>query len=191
MVKQTLEQVEAQLDEMRKKHRALGEKISRKVKQRDCLFIEANAENFEDIEWLVNNPDSPGQHKALCKWMEKEYGGEYNGVTSSGYYPSINQQSFGFRVTDCHGVEKPEYVTNIKKFVANVLPFLKPVEDGFIEFSYKTGQYSGVFSIDYRKKDGTWWTSNTVYGRKRDKRMHDSLDGAIAFAIVKSGEVYD
>ena len=191
MSKQTLEQVNEQIKALRSDINKLSASLGRKIKQRDGLFLEANKDNYGSIEWLVNNPDRPGQYEALRVWIEKELGGEYNGVTASGYYPSIGQQAFGFRVVNWENEAKPEYITSIKKFVDVVLPHLKPVDEGRVGFTYATGQYSGIFEIEYSFDDKTWWTSNTVYSRKRDEQKHKSLDDALTFAVARAGQIDD
>ena len=187
-----IDMLEVEIESTRKEINKLKNKITRLCGKRDALLIEKNQDNFTDIEWLVNNPNTPGQWEAVREWLCSEYGGEYNGVTACGYYPSVNQQCFGFTFRTYGDEGRVErYIENIKKFVKTVVPFLKPVEDGFVGFTYATGQYSGIFSIDYRTEDKTWWTSNTRYSRKNSEVQHASLDDAIAFAIAKAEEIDD
>jgi len=186
-----LERVDSEISIVREVIEKERAKLSKLIDKRERIFMEQNESNYRSIEWLVSNPNTPGHFEAMRKWMIAEFGGDYMGVTASGYYPKINQQAFGFMVTDWDGEVDDSYIDNIKKFSDKVLPLLKPSDGGYVSFTYATGEFSGIFSIDYCPKDKSWSTSNTVYGRTRDREQHNSLDDAIMFAIEKSRQIDD
>ena len=186
MAKNTAADYEAEIKAVRSEIKKLEKKLHRLCDRRDALFEEENADNYSDIEWLVNHPTAPGAYEATRVWTVETFGGEYQGITYNGYYPSVGQKAFGF-----NNIGNPDCRANIHLFAEKVLPMLRAPDGEFISFIYTTGQYSGIFSIDYRPEDGTWWTSNMRYSRTYDRQQHVDLDSAIDHAIQIEGRVDD
>jgi hypothetical protein len=166
---------------------SLRRKMSGWAVKRDALLTERNKSNFGNIEWLINNPNSPGQYEAMRAWVVDRFGGEWMGVSPSGYYPQINQQSFSIILLDRwresdKADDSAQMVSNVKAFLDECLQFLKPNADGFVSFTYATGSHSGIFCLAFEPKAETWWTTNTRYGRMVSKAQHADLDAAIAAA---------
>lgn len=165
--------------------------LDKLIGKREAIQLKENDPNFGSIEWLVNNPNTPGHYEAMKKWVIEFFGGEYRGVQPDGYYHQINQQGFSFQV-DPYGCTKEEARKNIHKFADVVLPYLLANEEGdFVSFTYASGQYSGMFRIDYNIEEASWYTSNMRYRNIQSVRKHDSLDAAIDFAITKSTTIDD
>jgi len=183
--------IDKQIKTARKELKNAEKALDKLIKKRDDIQLKANEPNFGNIEWLVNNPNTPGHYEAMKKWAIEFFGGEYRGVQPSGYYPKINQQGFSFQV-DPYGCTSEDARKNIHKFADVVLPYLKANEGGeVVSFTYASGEYSGIFRIDYNVEDGSWYTSNMRYRNIQSVRKHDSLDTAIDFAITKSKQIDD
>lgn len=186
MSKKTSADYEVEIDAARAEIKKMEKKLHRLCDRRDALFEEENADNYDDIEWLVNHPNAPGVYEAMKVWTAETFGGEYRGITWDGYYPNIGQWAFGF-----NDIGDPYCRANIHLFAEKVLPMLRAPDGEFISFIYTTGQFSGIFSIDYRPEDGTWWTSNMRYSRTYDRQQHTDLDAAIDHAIGIGATVDD
>lgn len=164
--------------------------LDKLIAKRDAIQLKENEPNFGNIEWLVNNPNTQGQYQAMKKWAVEFFGGEYRGVQANGYYHAINQQAFSFQV-DPYGCSTEDARKNIHKFADVVLPLLNASEGDVVSFTYASGEYSGMFRIDYNVIEGAWYTSNMRYRNIRSVLKHDSLDAAIDFAIAKSATIED
>lgn len=188
----TIESLDLEIRELTKQQEQLERKIAAKLSKRDKMMIEANRKHFGNIEWLINNPDTPGQWQAMRDWLADRYGGEWMGVNASGYYPTINQQAFSITLSDRYGDGQiSQKVENVRAFLAECLDYFKPKDDGFVSFTYTTGQHSGVFDLCYQPSEKTWWTTNTRYGCMVEKRRHADLDAAIRAAQAIAARVKD
>jgi hypothetical protein len=185
----TVESLDAEIKDMNAQVEALYKKITRKSNKRDKLLIQANEHRFDDIEWLINNPTMPGQYEAMEAWLTKRFGREWMGVNASGYYPSINQQAFSLTLHDTDEVAKK--VENIRAFFAECLQYFKAAEDGYVSFTYTTGEHSGIFQLAYRPDSKTWWTTNTRYHHMYDERKYPDLDAAIVGAQLIAKDITD
>jgi len=186
-MKDTIEDLDRKISGASKAVQSLNASMRGWAVKRDALLVERNKGSFGDIEWLINNPNAPGQYEAMRAWVTEKFGGEWMGVHPSGYYPKISQQAFSIMLHDRwrdadEADDSAKKVANIKAFFAECLHMLKPNDDGYVSFTYTTGQHSGIFDLSYQPKTQTWWTTNTRYGRMVEKTQHDNLDAAIAAA---------
>ena len=192
----TIESLTAEIRALEVQEKLLRRNIRDKAKKRDGLMLEANKEHFGDIEWLINNPTTPGQGEALMAWVTDRFGGEWMGVYPSGYYPEISQQAFDILLHD-RWVDKNDQnslakrIENVHAFFAECLGYFRPNDDGFVSFTYATGKHSGIFQLSYRPSNQTWWTTNTRYGRMVSKTKRKNLDDAIAHALWVAPRVDD
>lgn len=191
--KHTPETLQAEIDELLVLRKKLDRKIQAKCNKLDSLLIERNRDNFGDFEWLLNNPDVPGQWEAMRDWVGSRFGDEYSGVLPSGYYRDINQQAFSISLGYEHedSDKRQQKIANVKAFLSEYVHMMKPSDGGFVSFTYATGQWSGIFDLAYRPDTETWWTTNVQYSRMVDKTQHDSLDAAIDAAIVIQAGIDD
>lgn len=186
MAKKTIADYEIEIETVRAEIKKLEKKLLQICNKRDALFEAENANNYSNIEWLINHPSAPGTYEATKAWMVEAFGGEYSGVTRSGYYANISQQAFSF-----NDISKHNCRANIHLFAEKVLRFLKAPDGEFISFCYMAGEYSGIFNIDYRPEDGTWWTSTLRYSRIYDRQQHADLDAAIDHAVEITANIDD
>lgn len=190
----TIESLRSDIAALSKQAQDLGAVIAVKRAKMDRMVEKANKQNFDSIEWLINNPNTPGQYEAMKAWVTSRFGGEWMGVHPSGYYLEINQQAFSISLCDRWRDEDDDSVkkiANIKAFFAECLHMLMPREDGLVTFTYATGQYSGIFDLAYMPDTSTWWTTNTRYGRLVEKKQHKDLDAAISEALEIQAGVDD
>lgn len=166
---------------------SLQHKLNITINRRQSLREDDNQVFLTDIDWLINNPEEPGQHKAMKDWIFANFGGEYKGVSTFGYNLETGQCCFNLQFT---GYDGEDHTDNIKKFLAMTLHLFKPHED-FVNFTYATGQYSGLQQLMYKPDDQTWWTGTTTYGRSLNQNMHTDLDAAIEYAKGVAASVDD
>jgi len=178
-----LDQIEKELEDLGKEYKDLSDKIARKQKLWEKLKKDSNTKHFDDIEWLINNPGSPGQYEAMRKWIENNLGGDFKGVHASGYSSDINQQAFCFNLS-FEGERKPEFDKNIKKFLSCALKYMKPCFQDAVAFQIGTGQYSGIHYLCYDPKIEKWFTVRMQYSRVKDRVEYEDFDEALDDAWI-------
>jgi hypothetical protein len=204
MTKKTLEEVTQQLEDLRKEYKKIGDKITRAHKVWEKMTEEANSVHFKDIEWLVRNPEQPGQYQALRDWMRKEYGGEYNGVHASGYthdgnYKNTEQRfELSLKIYDYnkkdHEDREKLFKSNVRKFVSEVLPLLEyrttvasRWSDEFPEMKVHPLQYKSESScltyLFYQPEEDTWYKGTLTYSRWNVVKKFDSFEEALDHAF--------
>jgi hypothetical protein len=191
----TVESLDKDIADLSAQVDALHKKINRKYDKRQKMLLKQNQHHFGDIEWLINNPDTPGQYEALQTWVKSRFG-EFMGVHPSGYYPDISQQAFSIMLHDRwrnedDGDDTEVMVTNAKAFLTECLGYFKPNSDGFVSFNYMIGEHSGVFQLSYRPETQSWWTRNIRYHHVREEREYPDLDAAILAAQEIARSVTD
>lgn len=176
-----------ELEELRNEYEKLGKKLRSKIKQVEKLELEVNKESLKSIKWLIQNPTKAGQYEAIREWVAKRYGGQYNGVSLSGYRAnkdySVTVQAFDFCLYNDVQVAK----NNFKDFLAECLDYITPI-DGQIIFGYGTGEYSGSYKLGYDTERGVWYTFVTQWSRDKDFKDHTSLDDALDYCIQTKPE---
>lgn len=187
-----LEKAQTKENDLRADYKKLGKKLDRAIRAREKLEKLVNEESgsFTDIEWLISNPLSSGQHEALQEYM-KRYGEKEwtRGVRPAGYYANKDytetQQGFSF------DLDKPDRVETVERFLMDTIPYFKALSGDTVRFSYGTGQYSGIHQIGYKPEDKTWWTFRTQYSSDKDWMQHYSMAAALTYAAELSKRIED
>ena len=194
-LKQLLETAELELTEARDEYIETKKVWEDKNQTVRDLRLEYNQKsgNLENMEWLINNPEQPGQYKALEKKITELYGGIYSGIHPCGYthngdYIPI-QQSFDLRLRNYDG--DVSFRENIEHFMENFLIYLNPFEeissrrdDSIPEVSVVGFQYqsveSGLSYIGYDPTEDCWFHYKMTFGMvdadKKFKTLTQALD---------------
>ncbi len=178
----------------KKADKALRSAVTKKENLEKQLFEETG--RFDDIEWLIDNPDAPGQYEALEKWLSTGYGGSrwLRGVKASGYNAnkdySKTRQAFDLSLRDYSGCINTN-LNDAEAFLESYIHLFKPLQDDeeYIRFSYGTGEYSGIHYVAYSLEKASWWTFRCQRSMEKDHLEHQSLRDALEFAKVKTKEI--
>jgi len=205
MDEQTLKNIEKELEGLRKASLALQTQIKKKNEQWEEVFNSVNRDNYQDIKWLINNPNAPESHKYIVDWLTKNYGSEYLGVSTSGYRHDGNyknpQKNFDFYLVD-YSVDKSRREAmkeNILHFIENIVPLLTYTDrvssrwgDKFPEMEVKSFQYKsesvGLSYLFYHEVEGAWYDGTLTYGQWDVDRRFNSFDEAFDYAYNKAQE---
>lgn len=199
--------VVAEYEAMQKEFEELREKLSEKRELRNKLFDELNAQNYTDIIWMLNNPHAPSIYEHSRKWMEKNFGGDWNGVRIEGYRynrekPEVGSQ-LGFTLSlQVHypkdlDAKKELYKKNFFLFETLIVPHLSDglriEEEGkhYYPLDYKVEQHDGIFSLAHCKEDNLWYVTNTRYSRFKVISKGMSAEEAFEYAFDNSQEKED
>lgn len=193
-----LEEVTKELSELRLQANSLDKKIQKTYKRWEKLTKEENKENFKNIDWLIKNPDTPGHFEAMRSFMKEIFGGEYNGVHSSGFTHDGNyknqEQNFELSLNTYGENKKESYRANVDLFLKDIFPKLQFRQE-IDNKKYKPLQYlSETFGLTYLlycSEEDTWHKGRLRYGRWTVTQKFKNFDEAFETAFYESNSKED
>lgn len=201
-IQQHIDEANKIIDSLRQEYNDINIKMRDAINMRDMLLYELNKNRFDDIEWLIKNPNMPGVSDAVDAIFKKQYGGIYNGVLKAGYISNPEddspiQMNFDFTTTtyDSENEKEKLFKDNIRHFVDNYLQFLKPYmiiksrwDKKFqpvevVGFMFHSDE-CGLQCVGYDPVEKVWYHYEQVYGNPNTKQKFVNFEEALDFMFT-------
>ena len=163
--------------EVRKEYEAVERRLHSACDRRAAVECDILMTHADDMAYMINHPNTPGQHKQIRVLMKERYGlDNYEGIYPSMYNSKTMQQCFDVRVT-------PKNKDVVERVLLDIAPLMKFSDYGvgrFIVF----GVRSEDTGLDELAFDGeSWLAVRTAWRRSSVREKFASLGDALDWVL--------